>query len=148
MLFNGGEQLYYLTSDPQQVVQDEQRILAQGVGGMPGSIHYFGIDDVNLFLGAGHDKVTIATTHTGTTDVDTGGGNDQVAIRTISGDTSVSTGTGNDAISVGSEAGFFPALISANGTVDDIGALCTFLCSDAAGYVTGQVIAPNGGAVI
>ena len=125
MLFNGGEQLYYLTSDPKQVVQAEQRILAKGVGGMPGSIHYFGIDDVNLFLGAGHDKVTIATTHTGTTDVDTAGGDDQVAIRTISGDTSVSTGTGNDAISVGSEAGFFPALISANGTVDDIGALLT-----------------------
>jgi NAD(P)-dependent dehydrogenase (short-subunit alcohol dehydrogenase family) len=34
------------------------------------------------------------------------------------------------------------------GTVDDIGALCAFLCSDDAGYITGQVIAPNGGAVI
>ena len=60
MLFGGGEQLYYLTSDPQQVVQDEQRILVKGVGGMPGSIHYFGIDDVNLFLGGGarqgHDR--------------------------------------------------------------------------------------------
>jgi NAD(P)-dependent dehydrogenase (short-subunit alcohol dehydrogenase family) len=34
------------------------------------------------------------------------------------------------------------------GTVDDIGATCAFLCSDGAGYITGQVIAPNGGAVI
>jgi NAD(P)-dependent dehydrogenase (short-subunit alcohol dehydrogenase family) len=34
------------------------------------------------------------------------------------------------------------------GTVDDIGACCAFLCSEAAGYITGQVIAPNGGAVI
>jgi 2-hydroxycyclohexanecarboxyl-CoA dehydrogenase len=34
------------------------------------------------------------------------------------------------------------------GTVDDIGATCAFLCSEAAGYITGQVIAPNGGAVI
>jgi 2-hydroxycyclohexanecarboxyl-CoA dehydrogenase len=34
------------------------------------------------------------------------------------------------------------------GTADDIGAACAFLCSEAAGYITGQVIAPNGGAVI
>ena len=34
------------------------------------------------------------------------------------------------------------------GTVDDIGATCAFLCSDDASFITGQVIAPNGGAVI
>jgi 2-hydroxycyclohexanecarboxyl-CoA dehydrogenase len=34
------------------------------------------------------------------------------------------------------------------GTADDIAAACTFLCSDEAGYITGQVIAPNGGAVL
>ena len=33
------------------------------------------------------------------------------------------------------------------GTGDDIAAACTFLCSDAAGYITGQVIAVNGGAL-
>ena len=33
------------------------------------------------------------------------------------------------------------------GTGDDIGAACAFLCSEEAGYVTGQVIAVNGGAV-
>ena len=33
------------------------------------------------------------------------------------------------------------------GTGDDIGATCAFLCSDAASYITGQVIAVNGGAV-
>lgn len=32
------------------------------------------------------------------------------------------------------------------GTGDDIATACTFLCSEAAGYITGQVIAPNGGA--
>jgi len=31
------------------------------------------------------------------------------------------------------------------GTVEDIAAMCTFLCSDAAGYVTGQTIHVNGG---
>jgi NAD(P)-dependent dehydrogenase (short-subunit alcohol dehydrogenase family) len=33
------------------------------------------------------------------------------------------------------------------GTPDDIAALCAFLCSDDASYITGQVVAPNGGAV-
>ena len=34
------------------------------------------------------------------------------------------------------------------GTPDDIGSACTFLCSEGAGYITGQVFAANGGAVI
>ena len=34
------------------------------------------------------------------------------------------------------------------GTGHDIAALCSYLCSDAAGYVTGQIIGVNGGAVI
>jgi NAD(P)-dependent dehydrogenase (short-subunit alcohol dehydrogenase family) len=34
------------------------------------------------------------------------------------------------------------------GTGDDIGATCAFLCSEAAGYITGQVIGVNGGAVV
>jgi 2-hydroxycyclohexanecarboxyl-CoA dehydrogenase len=34
------------------------------------------------------------------------------------------------------------------GSGDDVATLCSFLCSDAAGYITGQVIGVNGGAVI
>lgn len=34
------------------------------------------------------------------------------------------------------------------GTPDDIAAACSFLCSDAASYVTGQVIGVNGGMYI
>jgi 2-hydroxycyclohexanecarboxyl-CoA dehydrogenase len=33
------------------------------------------------------------------------------------------------------------------GSVDEVAAMCAFLCSDAASYVTAQVIAVNGGAV-
>jgi NAD(P)-dependent dehydrogenase (short-subunit alcohol dehydrogenase family) len=43
-------------------------------------------------------------------------------------------------------AGMVPA--GRLGTVDDIAAICAFLCSEAAGFITGQVIAPNGGAVL
>jgi len=54
------------------------------------------------------------------------------------------------------EAGHLPAtsvierMVPAGrlGTGDDIGAACAFLCSEDAGFITGQVIAPNGGAVI
>lgn len=54
------------------------------------------------------------------------------------------------------DAGYLPAtdvlagMVPAGrlGTVDDIGAVCAFLCTEEAGYITGQVIAPNGGAVI
>ena len=34
------------------------------------------------------------------------------------------------------------------GTGDDIAAACAFLCSDAAGFITGQVLGVNGGAVL
>lgn len=34
------------------------------------------------------------------------------------------------------------------GSGEDIAATCSFLCSDAAGYITGQVIGVNGGAVL
>ena len=35
-----------------------------------------------------------------------------------------------------------------SGTGDDIAAACVFLCSDEAGYITGQVLGVNGGSVL
>jgi 2-hydroxycyclohexanecarboxyl-CoA dehydrogenase len=47
------------------------------------------------------------------------------------------------------DAGALARLVPAGrlGTGDDIAAVCAFLCSDEAGYITGQVIGVNGGAV-
>jgi NAD(P)-dependent dehydrogenase (short-subunit alcohol dehydrogenase family) len=34
------------------------------------------------------------------------------------------------------------------GTADDVAAICTFLCSEEGGYITGQVIGVSGGMVL
>ncbi|MDP6783614.1 MAG: SDR family oxidoreductase [Dehalococcoidia bacterium] len=38
--------------------------------------------------------------------------------------------------------------LGVSGTPEDIAAACTYLASDEAGFVTGQVLSPNGGAWI
>jgi 2-hydroxycyclohexanecarboxyl-CoA dehydrogenase len=53
-------------------------------------------------------------------------------------------------------AGYIPSvesmaarsLLRRLGTVDEVAATCAFLCSDGAGYITGQVIGVNGGSVL
>jgi 2-hydroxycyclohexanecarboxyl-CoA dehydrogenase len=40
------------------------------------------------------------------------------------------------------------SLLKRLGTVDEVAATCAFLCSDDAGYITGQVIGVNGGSVL
>jgi 2-hydroxycyclohexanecarboxyl-CoA dehydrogenase len=40
------------------------------------------------------------------------------------------------------------SLLHRLGTVDEIAATCTFLCSDGAGFITGQTIGVNGGSVL
>jgi 2-hydroxycyclohexanecarboxyl-CoA dehydrogenase len=40
------------------------------------------------------------------------------------------------------------SLLGRLGTVDEVAATCAFLCSEGAGYITGQVIGVNGGSVL
>jgi 2-hydroxycyclohexanecarboxyl-CoA dehydrogenase len=40
------------------------------------------------------------------------------------------------------------SLLRRLGTVDEVAATCAFLCSEGAGYITGQVIGVNGGSVL
>ena len=108
LLYRGGEQDYYSTTDHVQVAQTVNRLTVTGTGGLPADILYGGLGSVSLSLGSGNDLVTVAATHTGSTTIDTGAGNDRVAVRSISGATTVLTSGGNDTVYVGSEAGQWP----------------------------------------
>ena len=74
---------------------------------MTGQILYAGLASVTLSLGSGNDLVTIQSTHDGTTAVNTGAGNDRVAVQAVSGATNINSGTGDDTIYVGSGAGLW-----------------------------------------
>ena len=64
-------------------------------------IDYFDAEDLNIDLGRGHDTFTIESTHTGTTKLDTGPGNDTIYVQTIAGETTINTQSGDDTINVG-----------------------------------------------
>ncbi|HEX6130279.1 MAG TPA: hypothetical protein VF044_01015, partial [Actinomycetota bacterium] len=75
--------------------------------GMPGEILWFGVENVVFSTGAGDDTVTVVTTHANSTSIDTGAGEDRVAVRGVNGQTSISTQGGDDTIHVGSQAGLW-----------------------------------------
>lgn len=83
--------------------------------GMAGSISYGTIETLNIDLGSGGDTFTIASTHAGTTTLNSNAGGDTVNVQTISGETTVNTGSEDDTINVG---GLAPAM----GTVNAISA--------------------------
>ena len=110
---------------------------ATGPSGMPGDATYANLEDVRITTGSGDDLFTIVNTHTGTTELSTTGGNDDIAVRTISGATTIDAGTGNDIVAVGSTAGLWntvtpagvpptnPQFVAVNGVVDFIAATLT-----------------------
>ncbi|HSO02054.1 MAG TPA: hypothetical protein VLS46_05965, partial [Gaiellaceae bacterium] len=92
--------------------------------GMPGAILYHGVEHVVFSTGAGDDVVTVVTTHTGSTSIDTGAGEDRAAVRGANGQTSTHTGADDDAVYVGSQAGLWPnAATSAIEFLNDRGTL-------------------------
>jgi hypothetical protein len=72
--------------------------------GMTGTINYTNVDLVQVNLGAGHDQLTVASTHTRRTAINTGGGDDTVQVQAIQGLTQIATGDGDDRIQVGNAA--------------------------------------------
>jgi len=74
--------------------------------GAVGYALYSGIDHVNVTLGSGADQVTFVSTPAGTTTtLDTGAGDDRVAVRSLNGATTIWTRDGNDTVYIGSGAG-------------------------------------------
>src|SRR5260221_129049 len=94
--------------------------------GMASGIVYGTLESVNVNLGSGGDAFTIASTHAGTTTLNTNAGADTVNVQTIAGATTVNTGAEADTINVGSLA---PAI---GGDVNAINALLTINGNDGA----------------
>jgi Ca2+-binding RTX toxin-like protein len=67
---------------------------------MTGPISYFTLEYLNIYLGTGADTFTIASTHEGTTTLDTNGGEDTVNVLTTAGVTTVNTGEAQDTVNV------------------------------------------------
>ncbi|MEY2518221.1 MAG: large repetitive protein, partial [bacterium] len=103
----GGEQTYFTAEDVVQTDELRYRITIAGPlgSGAVAEIQHYGVEQVELDLGAGNDIVTVVQTHDGATTIRTHGGDDHVAVRSIDGATTIDAGAGNDAIDVGSAAG-------------------------------------------
>jgi hypothetical protein len=70
------------------------------IGGreIEGGIQYVSLEEVNLELGSGDDRLTIEDTHTGRTTISTGSGDDRVAIANTSGTLTLSGDEGDDLV--------------------------------------------------
>ena len=88
-----------------------------------GGISYNDLEVLNIALGRGSDFLTIESTHTGVTLVDTGAGNDYVDVKTIAGHTQVSTGSETDVVNVGTGVATAPGAAASQQLVNEIGAL-------------------------
>jgi hypothetical protein len=60
------------------------------------NISYSNFETLNLKLGSGADTVTVDGTHTGTTNIDTDGGDDIITVNNITGTTTVNSGSGTN----------------------------------------------------
>ena len=87
------------------------RLTGFGMGGdtvigpktLQGGIGYNNLELLDLSLGFGSNNLTIESSHTGTTVIDSGAGNDVFNVETLVGHTSIDTGSGTDVVNVGSD---------------------------------------------
>ena len=69
----------------------------------PGGITYASLEALNIALGSGNNTFTVESTHSGTTTVTSGDGNDTIRVKTTGGHTTIDTGAGNDLVTVSSD---------------------------------------------
>ncbi len=77
-------------------------------------LSYTDVEDLQILTGSGDDHVTFASTHSGSTSVNTGSGSDTILVSALNGPTSVMTGDDDDAVQVSSE---FQVLSDINGAL-------------------------------
>ncbi len=70
--------------------------LGMGANDPARGLVYDGIEALNINLGSGADNFTILSTSAGATMLNTNGGSDRIAVRSISGPTTINGGEGND----------------------------------------------------
>ncbi len=74
-----------------------------GLGMGPDGIEYDDLEVLDILLGSGRDDVLVVDTHTGTTTIETGAGDDAVDVVTIAGHTRLLLGDGDDTTTVTDE---------------------------------------------
>ena len=96
------ELLDYLGQEPNPpgAPADVHRYALLGLGMGAGGIEYDGLEVLDVLLGSGADRVTVVTTHEGTTTIRGNGGNDTFDVLAIEGHTRILGGDGNDTITV------------------------------------------------
>ncbi|WP_207493738.1 calcium-binding protein [Yoonia litorea] len=95
----------------EEAVLTDTRLTGLGMAGdtpiggevFAGGLTYFDIEVLDLRLGKNTDRLTIETTHSGTTLIDTAGGDDEITVKTTNGHLFLTTGEGDDRIDIGSD---------------------------------------------
>ncbi len=140
VLYLGGEQAYYTDAQPLPAAAAFHEVTV--TGGMPGILYFRGVSRLTIQGGSGNNIDTIVQTQLGNfgtpgTDsisitLDTGNGNDLVAVDSIQSPVTVNVGSGQDTIAIGSLAGLWPSLpsdalafLNVNGVVGQISATLT-----------------------
>ena len=80
----------------------ESRLDGLGLG--PEGIGYQDLEEIDLRLGSGNDRLLILSTHAGATEVYAGPGSDQVDVQSIAGTTLLRMEAGNDTVNAGEPA--------------------------------------------
>jgi len=104
--------------------------LVTGIFGAGGSMSYLAFEQIDVHLGQGNNTLTIQSTITGPTSVDSQMGGDTINVMTIAGPTTIFTGPGADTVRVGSRTDLIDP--TGTSTLNGISAPLTLAAADGA----------------